>query len=157
MSDASDNLKGPIDAGELTPQRDVKARTRSRGSRSRRMSSSTSSPMRDILDHERDTATAKRAKFFSGQAITDNSTGTLAYKVMAPVKIEGIFYQVGEMVLLETVERWSKTPDDSGEPTPERDSDCEDYKDSGDPDDISSNIYPSPLNNNPYWCWSHEN
>jgi hypothetical protein len=79
MSDASDNLKGPIDAGELTPQRDVKARTRSRGSKSRRMSSSTSSPMRDILDHERDTATAKRAKFFSGQAVTDNSTGTLAY------------------------------------------------------------------------------
>ena len=157
MSDPGDNVKGPTDAGVSTPQ-SVKSRTGSRRSKSRRMSSSTSTPLKEILDYERVTATAKRAKFFSNQAVTDISTGNLVYKVNAPVKIDGIQYQAGEMVLLDTVERWSKTPEDSGDPTPKRDSDNEEYRDSGDPDDVGSNIYPSPLaNQNPYWCWSYEN
>jgi hypothetical protein len=47
----------------------------------------------------------------------------LSYKVVNPVKIDGVIHQAGELVLLETVERWSKTHEDSGTPPPERDSD----------------------------------
>ena len=156
MLDPDDDRKEPTDAGSSTPQ-SVGRRT-SRRSRQRRMSSETSTPMREILDDERATVTAKRAKFFSNQVHTDTSTGSLSYKVIQPVKIDGITYQAGEMVLMETVERWSKTPEDSGTPTPERDSDNEEYRDSGDPDNVGSNIYPSPMaNQNPYWCWSCEN
>jgi len=158
MSEAGDDRKGPSDAGTITPGKDVTRSRGKRGSRTRKSISSTSTPMKELLEHERDTATVKRGKFFSNAPVTDNVSGNLVYKVTATVKIDGITYQVGEVVQLDTVERWSKTPDDSGEPTPDRDSDAEDYKDSGDPDDINSNIYPSPLiNGDPYWCWSHEN
>jgi len=156
MLDPDDNAKEPTDAGSSTPQ--SVGRSRQRRSRQRRMSSETSAPMRDILDEERATVTAKRAKFFSSQVQTDASTGSLSYKVVNPVKIDGVTHQAGEMVLLETVERWSKTPEDSGTPPPERDSDSEEYRDSGDPDNVGSNIYPSPMaDQNVYWCWSCEN
>jgi hypothetical protein len=122
MSDAGDDHKGPSDAGTITPGKDVTRRNSKRGSRTRKSISSTSTPMKELLEHERDTATVKRGKFFSNQAITDNVSGNLVYKVIATVKIDGITYQAGEVVQLDTVERWSKTPDDSGEPTPDRDS-----------------------------------
>ena len=158
MSDAGDDRKGSPDASSITPKKDVTGRSSRRNSnKSRRSMSSTSTPMKTLLEQERQNASDKVGKFFSNQTISDRVSGTLGYKVTATVKINGITYQVGEVVPLETVEPWSKTSD-SGEPTPDKDSDAEDYRDSGDPDDTSSNTYPSPLiKNNPYWCWSEEN
>ena len=107
MLDPDDNAKEPTDAGSSTPL--SVGRSKQRRSRQRRMSSETSAPMRNILDEEIATVAAKRAKFFSSQVQTDASTGNLSYKVVNTVKIDGVIHQAGELVLLETVERWSKT------------------------------------------------
>ena len=70
----------------------------------------------------------------------DRDTGRPCYKVNTTVKIEGNTYLRGELVPLEAVEAWS-TSADSGEPTAEKDPDAEDFRDSGDPDDTTSNTY----------------
>ena len=94
MSDAGDDHKGPSDAGSITPKKDVTRRSSKRNSKSRRSVSSTSTPMKALLEHERQTATDKFGKFFSNQAISDRVSGTLVYKVVATVKINGITYAI---------------------------------------------------------------
>ena len=158
MSDAGDDLKGPVDASSITPKKDVTARSAKRTSNSRRRSvSATSTPLKTLLEQERQDTSDKVGRYFSTQAVSDRVSGLVGYKVIATVKINGNTYQTGEVVPLETVEPWRKSAD-SGEPTPDKDSDAEDFRDSGDPDDTSSNTYPSPLvNDDPYWCYSEEN
>ena len=86
----------------------------------------------------------KVKQFFSTQTITDRITGRASFKVKDSVKIEGITYLKGDVIPIETVQAWSLT-DDTGIPTTESDPDAYLFKDSGDPDDETSNTYPSPL------------
>ena len=155
MTDISDDRKEPSDAGPTPQKKDDKVTGRSskRKSQSNRKSlSAISSPLKLILDKEKADAADKIKRYFEKQTVNDRETGRIGYKVNTPVKIDGNTYQRGEFVPLEAVEAWSTSPDD-GEPAPEKDPDAEDFKDSGDPDDPTSNTYPSPLEkDDPYWC-----
>ena len=106
----------------------------------RKSLSAISSPLKLVLDKEKQDAAEKVKRFFATQTVNDRDTGRPCYKVNTPVKIEGNTYQRGELVPLEAVEAWSTSPD-SGEPTAEKDPDAEDFRDSGDPDDTTSNTY----------------
>jgi hypothetical protein len=159
MSDVSDDRKEPYDAGPSPLKTDkVTGRTTKRRSKSSRKSiSAVSSPLRSLLDRERSDAEDKIKRYFERNVINDHITGSTGYKTHAPVKIDGRTYLTGDFVPFDVVKAWSTSHED-GDPSPERDSDAEDFKDSGDPDDISSSIYPSPLeSDNAYWCWSEEN
>ncbi len=161
MSDVVEDLrKEPIDAGPTPQKKDDKVTGRSskrRSQSSRKSLSSVSSPLKLILDKEKADAVDKINRFFENQTVHDRETGRLGYKVYTPVNVEGITYQRGEFIPLGKVEAWSISLD-SGEPAPDKDPDAEDFKDSGDPDDLTSNTYPSPLEkDDPYWCWSVEN
>ena len=154
-----DDRKKPVDAAS-TPSKDdkVTGRTTKRRSQSSRKSiSAVSSPLKSVLDKERSDAADKIRKFFERTIVNDHITGRTGYKVHTPVKIDGHTYARGDFIPFDVIEAWSTSPED-GEPSPDKDSDAEDFKDSGDPDDVSSSTYPSPLGTgDPYWCWSVEN
>ena len=160
MSDVSDDRKEPDDAGSspLKTNDKVTGRTTKRRSKSSRKSiSAVSTPLRSLLDKERSDAEDKIKRYFERNVINDHITGSAGYKTHAPVKIGGHTYPKGDFVPFDVVEAWSTSHED-GEPSTDRDSDAEDFKDSGDPDDISSSTYPSPLESgDAYWCWSEEN
>jgi hypothetical protein len=158
MSETSDDRKEPYDSVPSPVDDKVTGRTAKRRSRSsRRSTSAVSTPLKSVLDKERSEADDKIKRYFERRVIHDHFTGQAGYKTRAPVKIDGITYSKGDFVPLDVVEAWGNSRDD-GVPPPDRDSDAEDFRDSGDPDDISSSVYPSPLGtNDPYWCYSEEN
>jgi hypothetical protein len=159
MSDHSDDRKEPSEAGSSPFKTDkVTSRSAKRRSRSSRKSiSAVSSSLKVKLDRERTDAEERIKKYFERSVITDHTTGSTGFKAQVPVKIEGRTYIIGDFVPLDVVKAWSTSHED-GDPSPDRDSDAEDFKDSGDPDDVSSNIYPSPMDiDDAYWCWSVAN
>ena len=140
------------------PPDSVTSRSGKRRSNNNRKSlSAVSTPLKSLLEQEKQLAEDKVKQFFSTQTITDRITGRASFKVKDSVKIEGITYLKGDVIPIETVQVWSLT-DETGIPTTESDPGADLFKDSGDPDDETSNTYPSPLaDNDPYWCWSVEN
>ena len=99
----------------------------------------------------------KIKRYFNSQVTQLHKTGQHAYKVKESVTIEGMTYHEGELVPISIVDQWSRT-NEPGSPRSDKNPEDDIFKDIGDPDDDTSDTYPSPLkDNNAYWCWSVEN
>ena len=146
MADEDNQIHGD-ELSSTASQAKVTARSSKRKSRSRKSTSDISNPLKALLNKEQQVEADRIKKFFNTQTTQFTDNGQLGYKVKDTISIEGTTYYPGDLVPVDKVTTWSKS-NELGTPRAEKNPDEDTFKDGGDPDDDTSDTYPSPLKDN---------